>query len=65
MSQTQFHLLMKVVNVHRLTDDEVHVEATLGRDGLSFKLYTAANDVPRVNDDILVTITTPAPETLP
>lgn len=64
MNQTKFHIVMNVNEVRRLTSSSVHVEASLGEDKVSFKMYTSETDTPKVNDDILVTITTPAPETI-
>ena len=65
MSQTRFNMRATVMVVRRLTDHRVEVEALGVGDEqvrVSFKMRTGnRNDAPRVNDDLLVTITTPAP----
>lgn len=61
MNQTQFNRRLNVNEVRRLTDNRVQVWASEGDSHLTFRMFTSAIDVPRVNDDILVTITSPAP----
>lgn len=64
MNQNSFTLILRVEEVRRLSSHEVKVLARgpVGtRQVFRFAMDTFTIDTPKVNDDILVTITTPAP----